>query len=151
MLLFCKVIDLGWLVFIVDAALPSESFNVCDLIDGEIMSFVDGGTVELLGSCDGLLWRLVFDESIAEPDELASLPFKKGESYPSVIPFSLTGMKKPSSFTFPALFSNFTKYFISFGLLSSGTTGSPSATTKASRPCSSRTSYCSLRSGDKTD
>ena len=76
---------------------------------------------------------------------------KGGKAYPSVIPFSLTGMKKPSSFTFPALFSSFTKYFMSFGLLSSGTTGSPSATTKASRPCSSRTSYCSLRSGEETD
>ena len=87
MLLLCKVIDLGWLVFIVDATLPSESFNVCDLVDGEIMSFVDGGSVELLGSCDGLLWRLIFDEGIAEQMSLHPCLSKEGShtlpSYPS--------------------------------------------------------------------
>lgn len=70
MLFFCKIIDLGRLIYIIYAAFPSISFDVCDLVDGKCMSFVDGGTVELLGSCDGLLWRLVFDKSIARPMSL---------------------------------------------------------------------------------
>ena len=65
MLFFCKFIDLGRLIYVIDAAFPSIPFDVCDLVDGESMSLVDGGTVELLGSCDGLLWGLVFDKSIA--------------------------------------------------------------------------------------
>ena len=51
------------------------------------MSFVDGGTVELLSSCDGLLWRLVFDESIAGQMSLYPCLSKEGghtlPSYPS--------------------------------------------------------------------
>lgn len=86
MLLFCEVIDLRCLVFVINAAFPSISFNVCDLVDGKCMSFVNGGTVELLGSCDGLLGRLVFDESVARQVSLYPYISKKGihtlRSYP---------------------------------------------------------------------
>lgn len=78
MLFFREIIDLRCLVFIIDAAFPSKSFDVCDLIDGECMFSVDGGTVELLGRSDGLLWGLVFDESIASQMSLFLCAWRVG-------------------------------------------------------------------------
>ena len=68
------------------------------------------------------------------------------DSYPSDIPLSSTGMKTASALVRPTVFNFRTKYFTSLSLLSSGTTGRPSRTTKASRPSSKRTSYCAFKS-----
>lgn len=53
-----------------------------------------------------------------------------------------------SSLVWPTVLSFFSRYLMSLGLLSSGTMGSPSRTTKVSRPSSSLTSYCARRSVD---
>ena len=81
MLFFRKVVDPGGLVFLIDAAFPSVSFHVCDFVDCKCMLSVDGGTVDLLGCCDGLLWRLVFDESIASRISVCSAS-SRNESEP---------------------------------------------------------------------
>ena len=72
MLFFREVFDLGWLILVVDTPFPPIPFHVGDLVDGERMSSVNGSTVELLGSCDGLLWCLIFDKSIARQMSLGS-------------------------------------------------------------------------------
>lgn len=61
--------------------------------------------------------------------------------------FSFSGIKTASSEVLPAALSFLNRNLMSFCLLSSGTIGSPSMTTKVSRPSSSFTSYCALRSG----
>jgi len=70
----------------------------------------------------------------------------QGPAYPSVLPSSFVGMNMASSLVFPAASNFFSTYLMSFDLFSSGTIGKPSMTTKASRPSSSRTSYCSFKS-----
>ena len=137
--------NIGWLVFVVNTSFPAISFDICELINGESVLFINKGAMKLLGSCNSLLWCLIFDKGVTV---CVSLGFKYVYllTYPSVLPWSLTGMKNPSSLTLPTALSFFTTNLTSFGLLSSGTMGSPSTTTNASKPCSSRTSYCSFKS-----
>lgn len=140
-----ELFNIWWLVFIIYPSFPAITFNICKLINGEGVLFVNKGAMKLLGSCNSLLWCLIFDKGVTV---CVSPGFSRVYllTYPSVLPWSLTGMKNPSSLTLPTALSFFTTNLTSFGLLSSGTIGSPSTTTNASKPCSSRTSYCSFRS-----
>src|SRR3954468_2594809 len=67
-------------------------------------------------------------------------------THPSVIFLSLTGMNTASSEVLPTELSFLKRNLTSFCRLSSGTTGRPSMTINVSRPSSTFTSYCALRS-----
>ena len=113
------------------------------------MLLVEGDTVQLLDGGDGLFGGLVLDKS--EPAIISiTLNFEPASrmpnTHPSVIFLSVSGIKTASSEVWPTVLSFLNRNLISFCLLSSGTTGRPSITTNVSRPSSSLTSYCALRS-----
>ena len=101
-------------------------------------------------SCNRLLGRFKFHKGISL--DVSRFPkFLQNHSYPSDIFLSSRGIKMASSLVLPTVFSFFSKNLTSFCLLSSGTTGKPSMTTKASKPCSSLTSYCAWRSAGNNE
>ena len=65
MLLLLEIGDIGWLVLVVDTSFSTIPFDFCELVDGECVLLVDSRAVELLGSCDSLLWRVILDEGVA--------------------------------------------------------------------------------------
>lgn len=64
MLLLLEIGGIWWLVIVVDTSFSTKPFDVCELVDGECVPPVDSRAVELLGSCDSLLWRVILDEGI---------------------------------------------------------------------------------------
>lgn len=67
-------------------------------------------------------------------------------THPSDMFLSFSGIKTASALVRPTVLSFFRMYLINFSLLSAGTMGKPSSTTKVSKPSSRRTSYCAFRS-----
>src|SRR4051812_15585148 len=63
MLLLFERLGVGWLIFLVDAALTPVPINICKLINSESVFLVKGGSVEMLNSGHGLFRCLVLDES----------------------------------------------------------------------------------------
>lgn len=65
MFFLCKVVDVRGLILVVDAPFPTIPLDVCEFVDREGVSFVNGCAMKLFGGCYSLLWRLIFDESVA--------------------------------------------------------------------------------------
>ena len=65
MLLFCKVFDRRWLVLVVNTPFSTKALDVCDFIDTERMSLIYRCTMYMFRCVNRLLWRLIFDKSIA--------------------------------------------------------------------------------------
>ncbi len=77
--------DIGWLVFVVNTSFPAISFDICELINGESVLFINKGAMKLLGSCNSLLWCLILDKGITVCVS-SCLKCVHLLTYPSVLP-----------------------------------------------------------------
>lgn len=66
MFFLCEVVDMRGLVFVIDTPFSTVPFDICKFVDSEGVSFVNSSTMELFSSCNSLLWRLIFDESVTD-------------------------------------------------------------------------------------
>ena len=63
--MFNEWLNLRSVVGFIDAAFPPKTLNICELVDVDGVAFVQGKAVEFFAGSQGLLWGLIFYESIA--------------------------------------------------------------------------------------
>lgn len=146
MLLFRERFDVWRLILVIYPTFTPVPVDVGKLVHSQSVFLVEGSAVQGFGGSNGLLRSLILHKSESGMALADVMDAEPTHVYPSDIFLSLRGMKMDSSFVFPTVLSFRSRNLISFCLLSSGTIGRPSMTTNASRPSSSRTSYCSLKS-----
>ena len=100
MFLFCKVVDHRGFVYIIDSSFSTKALDVCDLVDTKCMSLIYWCAVYMFRCVYCLLWRLVFNESIAiQSAHRHDSAF--GDAVPFRFPFSVDGHIESIFLDFP--------------------------------------------------